>query len=293
MEQTMARHKELFQRRLENGTVGGAPEGSMKHLSHQMGMAAAAAAAAQHGLLLGDARSSASTSGGSAELDSRYSCRLCGKVSGNGASLFAHLLYPHYAHLWRDDVPHRAPRYDCKECSYSTVKRQHFVMHVARVHDELRKKLAALGENLEVLDNLTQRSQNSNSTERIVSKIAKGINDDADGSSSSSNLASTSFGGLGRSSPSVPSGSSSPNAKDFFSAIGGGGGDDSAASSPFAASKMLGAAAASAGFDTVRFPRGFKPFVKCRLCGKSWKGKDNFFTHLVSLCANLNVLERF
>jgi hypothetical protein len=83
--------------------------------------------------------------------ENKYSCRLCGKASGNGASLFAHLLYPHYAHLWREEIPHRAPRYDCTQCTYTTVKRQHFVMHVARVHDELRKKLAALGENLEVL----------------------------------------------------------------------------------------------------------------------------------------------
>ena len=39
---------------------------------------------------------------------------------------------------------------------------------------------------------------------------------------------------------------------------------------------------AGGGGGASRFPRGFKPFVKCRLCGKSWKGKDNFFTHLVS-----------
>merc|ERR1712241_1070545 len=67
-----------------------------------------------------------------------------------------------------------------------------------------------------------------------------------------------------------------------------------------AASAATAAAAASAGGHTGvgptnkgpelnsfglipgRFPRGYKPFVKCRLCGKGWKGKDNFFTHLVS-----------
>ena len=38
----------------------------------------------------------------------------------------------------------------------------------------------------------------------------------------------------------------------------------------------------SFGLIPGRFPRGYKPFVKCRLCGKGWKGKDNFFTHLVS-----------
>ncbi len=131
LEQAMAQ----FQKRLENGGGGGernsdgSPNsggggGGMKQLSHQMGMAAAAAAAAaaRQGMMMGGGSSGG---GDPPELDSRYSCRLCGKVSGNGASLFAHLLYPHYAHLWRDDVPHRAPRYDCKECSYSTVKRQH------------------------------------------------------------------------------------------------------------------------------------------------------------------------
>ena len=39
-----------------------------------------------------------------------YVCRLCGKTCGNGASLFAHLLYPHYAHLWKDEIPKRAAR---------------------------------------------------------------------------------------------------------------------------------------------------------------------------------------
>ncbi len=114
-EQMLARHKELFQRRMENGSsqsgAEGAGGGAMKQLSHQMGMAAAAAAAAQHGLLIGD-NPAAAAAGATpqTDMDSRYSCRLCGKVSGNGASLFAHLLYPHYAHLWRDEVPHRAPR---------------------------------------------------------------------------------------------------------------------------------------------------------------------------------------
>ena len=70
-----------------------------------------------------------------------YLCRLCGHSAPNGASLFAHLLYPHYAHLWRTEIPHRANKYDCRQCPYSTTKRQHFVMHVARVHDDLKKKM--------------------------------------------------------------------------------------------------------------------------------------------------------
>ena len=208
-----------------------------------------------------------------------YSCRLCGKVSGNGASLFAHLLYPHYAHLWRDDVPHRAPRYDCRQCSYTTAKRQHFVMHVARVHDELRKKLDALGENLEVLDNLTQKSQSSKNSERIISKVAKGINPSDDAFHANQQAASD---------------MSDSQIKTEDGAEGDAGvGDDM---NPH---KMFGFEPQQQqqqqqqqpppqqhqpfqNSTGSRFPRGVKPFVKCRLCGKSWKGKDNFFTHLVS-----------
>lgn len=49
-----------------------------------------------------------------------------------------------------------------------------------------------------------------------------------------------------------------------------------------ATAAALGDAASAYGLLPNRFPRGFKPWVKCRLCGKGWKGKDNFFTHLVS-----------
>ncbi len=237
--------------------------------------------------------------GDTPEETSKYTCRLCGKVSGNGASLFAHLLYPHYAHLWREEVPHRAARYECKDCPYSTAKRQHFVMHVARVHDELKKKLVMLGENLEVLDNLTQKSHNGNN-ERIVSSIAKGVSDDTnfpphstgpaagggtggDGEQSSSSFHEGGFGSGG--------GGGSPNAKDFFNAMGDLDGDRSSPHKLFSgfdntaatSAAIAAAAAANSGGGLVgRLTRGYKPVVKCRLCGKSWKGKDNFFTHLVS-----------
>lgn len=242
VEQSMARHKEMAKiRPFENGLADLA-----NGLSHaQFGLAATANE---------DGRS------GSASGMASYNCRLCGKVAGNGASLFAHLLYPHYAHLWREEVPHRAARYDCKECQYSTVKRQHFVMHVARVHDELRKKLTALGENLEVLDNLTQKSQ-SNTAERIVSTIAKGVSaaDDHFGQNDDGHL--NDHGAEG-----------SPNAKDLSASMVDE--DSNKGCTPDFVHTPTPA--------PTRFPRGFKPFVKCRLCGKVWKGKDNFFTHLVS-----------
>ena len=38
----------------------------------------------------------------------------------------------------------------------------------------------------------------------------------------------------------------------------------------------------SFGLIPGRFPRGYKPFVKCRLCGWNSKRKDHFFAHLVS-----------
>ncbi len=274
MEQTMARHKEMMMRNgamYDNGedfdgarTYGGGGGG-------------------------GGGRPAGSSS--SASGNGEYVCRLCGKASGNGASLFAHLLYPHYAHLWRQDVPHRAARYDCQQCNYTTVKRQHYVMHVARVHDELRKKLAALGENLAVLDNLTQKHQTSGSNERIVSKIAKGIMDH-DASAASAHMAA---GSHDENSTDVPAGSSggggngatdSPSGRE-----GGGGGIEDYTSSPSGAGfgqqhqQQPPPPKFGGGYDYVpqsRFPRGFKPFVKCRMCGKSWKGKDNFFTHLVS-----------
>lgn len=63
-----------------------------------------------------------------------------------------------------------------------------------------------------------------------------------------------------------------------------------AAMAAFTSSQAMVAAATAAALGDAsaygllpnRFPRGFKPWVKCRLCGKGWKGKDNFFTHLVS-----------
>ncbi|TRY63927.1 hypothetical protein TCAL_14296 [Tigriopus californicus] len=198
-----------------------------------------------------------------------YVCRLCGKASGNGASLFAHLLYPHYAHLWRTEIPHRAAKYDCKECTYTTTKRQHFVMHVARVHDDLRRKLAALGENLEVLENLTQKSHNSN--DRIISNIAKGISpDDPYGQDESSMPATT----IKEETIDGPAVYANPS-KD----------QNTSMSAETAANlESLKTAALMSPYENInnRYPRGYKPFVKCRLCGKSWKGKDNFFTHLVS-----------
>jgi hypothetical protein len=212
-----------------------------------------------------------SNHGGGGEENKNYNCRLCGKISGNGASLFAHLLYPHYAHLWREEVPHRAARYDCKECQYSTVKRQHFVMHVARVHDELRKKLAALGENLEVLDNLTQKSQSS-SSERIISTIAKGVNTTDDQFGSNDNNDSSFQKEHHDNYSADQTFENSPNAKDMFGGLADVNNDDHVMVKPTFAPDQ----------GASRFPRGFKPFVKCRLCGKVWKGKDNFFTHLVS-----------
>ena len=53
-----------------------------------------------------------------------YLCRLCGRTTPSPASLFSHLLYPHYAHLWKDEIPQRKQKYDCKECDYTTKNRQ-------------------------------------------------------------------------------------------------------------------------------------------------------------------------
>ena len=103
-----------------------------------------------------------------------FLCRLCGRNTPSTASLFAHFLYPHYAHLWRTEIPQRKNKYDCERegCNYTTKNRQHFVMHVARVHDDLRIKMEALGENLEILDNLDAKHKNA-CTDRIYSKHAK------------------------------------------------------------------------------------------------------------------------
>ena len=106
MEQAMARHKEMarsqYQQHLENG--GGSRSGGGVNSTT---LANGLEALAQHQQMQQLAATMAARGGGGEE-GSNYSCRLCGKVAGNGASLFAHLLYPHYAHLWRDDVPHRA-----------------------------------------------------------------------------------------------------------------------------------------------------------------------------------------
>jgi hypothetical protein len=275
LEQSMARHKELKEMMMRNGGMmfdnGGGEEADGRSGGYSGGGGG------------GGGRMSAGGGGGGGD----YTCRLCGKSSGNGASLFAHLLYPHYAHLWRTDVPHRAQRYDCKHCPYTTVKRQHFVMHVARVHDELKKKLTEMGENLAVLDNLTQKHQNHNRKERIVSKIAKMISE-SDGAPTAAghDNRDASFGGNGNGSD-LPRSAAANSPSESF-------GDYSAAASTSAAGNnsfstpKFGGASSSSPFDysahmaATRYPRGIKPFVKCRMCGKSWKGKDNFFTHLVS-----------
>jgi len=213
-----------------------------------------------------------------------YYCRLCGHSAPNGASLFAHLLYPHYAHLWRTEIPHRASKYDCQQCPYQTTKRQHFVMHVARVHDDLKKKMEALGENLEILDNLSPKTQTSH-TELIPSVIAKQrIADDAFAEDSNQSPFTRDEG---IDSPHSKS-NYSPSTKDMLAQkefMGDYSPSKAAAvAAAFSSSQAMVAAALNDPFALMpnRFPRGFKPWVKCRLCGKGWKGKDNFFTHLVS-----------
>ena len=222
-----------------------------------------------------------------------YYCRLCGHSAPNGASLFAHLLYPHYAHLWRTEIPHRANKYDCRQCPYQTTKRQHFVMHVARVHDDLKKKMEALGENLDILDNLSPKTQTPH-TDLIPSVIAKQrISDDAFAAEESNQSPFTSREEA-IDSPASKS-NYSPSTKDMIAAsqkdFMGDFSPSKAASlaAAFSSSQAMVAAATAAalsdpayGLLPNRFPRGFKPWVKCRLCGKGWKGKDNFFTHLVS-----------
>ena len=49
-----------------------------------------------------------------------------------------------------------------------------FVMHVARVHDDLRRKLTDLGENLEVLANTSYNTRCATpGTSKIISTVAK------------------------------------------------------------------------------------------------------------------------
>lgn len=220
-----------------------------------------------------------------------YFCRLCGHTAPNGASLFAHLLYPHYAHLWRTEIPHRANKYDCRQCPYQTTKRQHFVMHVARVHDDLKKKMEALGENLEILDNLSPKTQTTHS-ELIPSVVAKQrIPDDAFADESNQSP----FAREDAVDSPASKANYSPSTKELLAAsqkdfLGDFSPSKAAAvAAAFSSSQAMVAAATAAalsdpayGLLPNRFPRGFKPWVKCRLCGKGWKGKDNFFTHLVS-----------
>ena len=203
--------------------------------------------------------------------DKQFLCRLCGRTAPSGAALFAHLLYPHYAHLWRTEIPHRANQYLCKQCPYSTTKRQHFVQHVAKVHEDLKKKLMALGENLEVLDNLNPKHTNG-STERIVSKVAKFKTSDE--LSYDDNLAMSASEYSNVNSPSTTT--NTANNMSISENV-------ESNTTPSEAGKGKGNLELSSfGLIPGRFPRGYKPFVKCRLCGKGWKGKDNFFTHLVS-----------
>ncbi len=218
-------------------------------------------------------------------VDKPYFCRLCGHSAANGASLFAHFLYPHYAHLWRTEIPHRANQYSCKQCPYTSTKRQHFVMHVARVHDDLRKKLIELGENVEVLDNLNPRnSVNGVSTERITSKIAKfkTVTDENDmsgnfGTGDNSNVNSPAAQLANAAAIAALTNMNKRRSLDLTNGkdLETNGGD----ASP---NKNGPLEPNSFGLIPGRYPRGYKPFVKCRLCGKGWKGKDNFFTHLVS-----------
>ena len=217
--------------------------------------------------------------------EKQYLCRLCGRTAPSGAALFAHLLYPHYAHLWRTEIPHRATQYLCKQCPYTTTKRQHFVQHVAKVHEDLKKKLSALGENLEVLDNLNPKNTNTN-TERIISKVAKFKT--SDDLTFDDNMAMSAGEYSNVNSPIAMNDSTNDSPANL--SINNG---TKAALSAAAGAVVAAAAAAAAanpnklelnsfGLIPGRFPRGYKPFVKCRLCGKGWKGKDNFFTHLVS-----------
>ena len=245
--------------------------------------------------------------------DKQHLCRLCGRSAPSGAALFAHLLYPHYAHLWREEIPHRANQYLCKQCPYTTTKRQHFVQHVAKVHEDLKKKLLALGESIEVLDNLNPKNTNL-STERIMSKVAKfKTTDDMSYDENLAMRATSEYSNINSPITNAIAAADSPN--DMVNVSAASAAVAAAAQAAAVASVAAAAHAAlrqqqqhnssivppspltnpkeavhkaskleltSFGLIPGRFPRGYKPFVKCRLCGKGWKGKDNFFTHLVS-----------
>ena len=251
---------------------------------------------------IGGSSNSILSGGNGAGCDKQYLCRLCGRTAPSGAALFAHLLYPHYAHLWRTEIPHRANQYLCKQCPYTTTKRQHFVQHVAKVHEDLKRKLSVLGENLEVLDNLNPKNTNT-CTDRIISKVAKFKTSDDLSYDDSMTMSAGEYSNVN--SPMNDSGHTidSPNVSLINTSMNNGTKNIASAivaAAAAAASAATAAAAASAGGHTGvgptnkgpelnsfglipgRFPRGYKPFVKCRLCGKGWKGKDNFFTHLVS-----------
>ena len=142
----------------------------------------------------GEVQEGASTKG--------FLCRLCGRNTPSTASLFAHFLYPHYAHLWRSEIPQRKSKYDCERegCNYTTKNRQHFVMHVARVHEDLRIKLQELGENLEILDNLDAKHKNL-CTDRIYSKHAKMRHSPEDKGGDGEDVMNGYLGGSGTGSP--------------------------------------------------------------------------------------------
>ena len=223
----------------------------------------------------------AGSGAGGAVGEKPYLCRLCGRTAPSGAALFAHLLYPHYAHLWRTEIPHRANQYLCKQCPYTTTKRQHFVQHVAKVHEDLKKKLIALGENIEVLDNLNPKFTNG-STERIVSKVAKFKFSEDFTLDESLGMSAGEYSNM-----------NSPAAPDMESMNHNSSTPISTPTGPnMIPSKLFNSGGLKpekplemsnfGGLIPGRFPKGYKPFVKCRLCGKGWKGKDNFFTHLVS-----------
>jgi len=178
-----------------------------------------------------------------------YLCRLCGRTTPSPASLFSHLLYPHYAHLWRDEIPQRKQKYDCSQCDYTTKNRQRFVMHVARVHDDLRRKLTELGENLEVLANTSYNTRCATpGTSKIISTVAKmgreGSEQDGYNGSGSHN---NSFTYDPRPSPHE----STPERMGNVSHL-----SNAASQQP--------------------------KLVRCRVCG-SWKRRENFFTHMVSV----------
>ena len=118
-------------------------------------------------------------------------------------------------------------------------------MHVARVHDDLRRKLTELGENLEVLANTSYNTRCATpGTSKIVSRVAKmraaGDEDE------------------------FPSGGGGAELAHHHHADAG------------------SAAAATAAPPTPRGGHGAPKLVRCRVCG-SWKRRENFFTHMVSV----------